>query len=299
MKDLFGTLIEKLNDILYEVLGLLLPTLVLCIVLMEPLFYMKDFLWESIRINYYLKVLESDNLFWMILFIIAVFYVVGNVIKVLAKLYYDLGKAIFDDTFFAILDCIYEKFFNNNPKDKQNLKNGEENDLNGEEQNQDDSSKLGKKPFFSIIFVLYKWLRNILVFKTERYGGDFEELYTELAGKVSITLENEKDKEEKWFLFYKMATTLIKQNNINTLYYKFLAKYNSFRSIEFAFFCGIIYNIFFRHFDIDLQRYFIVLGVNVVCLISFHEKFKRYWKLCGNEAIAGMDYYYRYMEGKK
>lgn len=299
MKDLFGTLIEKLNDILYEVLGLLLPTLVLCMVLIEPLFYMKDFSWKSIRINDYLKVLKGDNLFVLILFIIAFFYVVGNVIKVLAKLYYDLGKAIFDDTLLAILDCIYEKFFNNNPKDKQNLKNGEENDLNGGEQNQDNFSKLWKKPFFSIIGVLYKWLRNILVFKTERYGSGFEELYTELAGKVSITLENEKDKEEKWFLFYKKATTLIKQNNINTLYYKFLAKYNSFRSIEFAFFCGIIYNIFFRHFDIDLQRYFIVLGVNVVCLISFHEKFKRYWKLCGNEAIAGMDYFYRYMEGKK
>lgn len=299
MKDFFSTLIEKLSDILYEVLGLLLPTLILCMVLMEPLFYMKDSLWESIRINDCLKVVESDNLFWLILFIIAVFYVVGNVIKVLAKLYYDLGKAIFDDTFLAILDCIYEKFYKNGPKDKQDLESREENDPNGGEQNQDDSSKLGKKPFFSIICVLYEWLRKTLVFKADNYGRDFKKLYTDLAERISIKFKNEKDKEEKWFLFYKKATIIINQNNINTLYYKFLSKYNSFRSIEFAFFCGIIYNIFFRYFDIDLQRYFIVLGVNVVCLVSFHEKFKRYWKLCGNEVIVGLDYYYRYMEGEK
>lgn len=303
---------EKLSDILFEVLGLMLPTLILCLIIVEPLLYANVFLDKSILKNDFSKVLEGDIQFWTILFIVAVFYVMGNVIKVLSKFYYKLGEAVIDDTFFAILGylyrmilypilcliydkilcpiyrktlgmicskilCpIYKKLFEKYVKKER--------------------KKVQKKPVFTIIYVLYKWLRDTLVYKTDNYGRNFDGLYTNLAERVSITFENEEDKEKKWYLFYKKATTVINQNNINTLFYKFLSKYNSFRSIECVFFCGIIYNFFFWGSDIDFQRYFIVLGVNVVCVISFHEKFKRYWMLCGNEAIVGLDYYYRIIE---
>lgn len=337
MKDFFGTLIEKLNDILYEVIGLLLPTLILCMVLVEPLFYMRNFSWKNIKTNDFWGLLEGNVLFLLILFIIAIFYVVGNVIKVVSKLYYKLGEAVVDDTLWVIISWIYSKIlypilwfiyykilhpifypiyyrillpvynktllpiynevYEKNKESKHNPNDIQKLEKESRE-NSDDSYKLGEKLIVVTIYVLVKWLWDTLAFKTDSYGKDFEDLYINLAGKNSITFSDEKDKEKKFFLFYKIATTILNQNNINTLYYKFLSKYNSFRSIEFVFFCGIIYNMLFCHSCIDFERYFIVLGVNVVCLIGFHEKFKRYWKLCGNEVILGLDYYYKNMEGK-
>jgi len=36
------------------------------------------------------------------------------------------------------------------------------------------------------------------------------------------------------------------------------------------------YIIFFQYMNINRRIYFIVLGINIVCLMSFHEKYKRY-----------------------
>ncbi len=287
MDNFFRVLIDKVEDTLYEILGLLFPSLTLCVVLVEPVFYTQSFSLRSIPQNDCIEVLKFLNTFlnefWSIVFIFFVFYVVGNVIKVAAKIYYKFGETLFDDTLFVIIASVFN-FIKKKDKDKETKWN-----------------KFKEKPVVVLVMVLYSWIKKTLSFSTENYDKNFEGIYTNLAINELNIFDFEQEKIDKWFLFYKEATTIIKQKKIDTLCYKFLAKYNSFRSLEFVFAVGIIYNILilFSQMAINKCIYSIVLGVNIVCLVCFHEKFKRYWKLCGNEAIVGLDYIYRHEKGSK
>lgn len=285
MENILSSLIDKVDDLLYEVIGLLIPSLILCIILFEPVFYVKNFSLENIP----LKVnIES---FWMIIFIIVIFYVIGNVIKVVSKIYYNLWKAVFDDTIFPLIFYMF------------NHKFSEEDNLQVESDcEQKPEKKLKDEPAFTIFNVFYEWIMKTLSFSVESYDKKFERIYIDLAMKKLKIFSEEKEKNKNWYLFYKKAITILDQNNIKTLYYKHLSKYNSFRSLECVFFCGIIYNIFWRCTDgiiINYQIYNIILGINIVCVVSFHEKYKRYWKLCGNEVIFGLDYFYNNEKGSK
>lgn len=294
MRDFFSILLDKVNDFLFETIGLLLPSLILCMILFEPMFYIKDFPIQNIL----RKDIHIDS-GWIILFLIASFYVIGNVIKVVSKIYYDLGKAIFDDTIFAL---IYYMFNRRLPGKEENPQK----ELECQEELQENSNfkkesgrKLKDIPLFTIFNVLYEWMKKTLSFSVKNYDKTFEHIYIDLAVD-KLKLFTKKEKDEKWFLFYKKATTILNQKNVDTLYYKDLSKYNSFRSLECVFFCAIIYNIFWiYHININYQIYYFILGFNIVCLISFHEKYKRYWKLCGNEVIIGLDYFYNYKKGNK
>ncbi len=279
MDNFFNVLIDKVEDVLFEILGLLLPSIILCVVLVEPVFYMQSFPLRSISKDDFTKLLEILNEFWPIVLIFFIFYVVGNVIKVAAKLYYDLGKALFDDTLFAIIAFVIRKVKNIQTK----------------------WNELKEKPVVVLVKVLFSWIKKTLSFSTENYDKNFEELYIDLAMHKLNIFDCQQEKSAKWFLFYKEATTIFKQKKIDTLCYKFLAKYNSFRSLEFVFAVGIIYNILilFSQMAINKCIYSIVLGVNIVCLVCFHEKFKRYWKLCGNEVIVGLDYFYKHEKGRE
>lgn len=235
MDNFFSSMLDKVNDVLFEVLGLLLPSLLLCIVLAEPLFYLQTVSWKVIPMNYITELLKGMNQFWLTVFVIAVFYISGNVIKVVSKLYYALGKAIFDNTIFKLIKWIVEKIKKQKHKKTKKIKDTENSS----------KKKLRDRPFFAIINVVYIWIKNTLSFTTVSYGNNFDKTYVYLAKEKLKIFDDEKDKNKNWYLFYKEATTILNQHNISTLYYKHLSKYNSFRSLECVFFCGIIYNMFF------------------------------------------------------
>lgn len=281
MDNFLSAIVNKLNDALFETLGLLLPSLVLCIILTEPLLYTRVIFFKNNQLSTIIEQIGDINQFWIVLFIIAIFYVIGNVIKVISKLYYDLGKSIFDNTIFKIIGCMPIKWIRKKIKEKY------------------PKVEFKNCPVFTIINEIYIWVKKTLSFATVNYGNKFEEIYVYLAKEKLKIFDDEKDKHKNWYLFYKEATTILNQYNINTLYYKHLSKYNSFRSLECVFFFGILYNICFYNKSINHLLYFIVLGVNIVCLVSFHEKFKRYWMMCGNEVIAGLDYFYKNKKGNK
>lgn len=304
MDNFFSVLVDKVEDALFEILGLLLPSLTLCVVLVEPIFYTQSFPLRSIPKDEFTELLEILNEFWPIVFIFFVFYVVGNAIKVAAKLYYDLGKALFDNTLFVFIVYIFDFIIGGaekiqakwNKQNEQNKKNKQ-----NEQNEQNEQNKLKEMPVVVIVNELFTWIKKTLSFSTVNYDKIFEDTYIDLAMHELYIFDREQEKSDKWFLFYKEATTIFKQKKIDTLCYKFLAKYNSFRSLEFVFAVGIIYNILilFTQMAIDKYIFFIVLGVNIVCWVSFHEKYKRYWKLCGDEAIVGLDYFYRFEKGSK
>ena len=100
-------------------------------------------------------------------------------------------------------------------------------------------------PFLLLLMSIYIWVKKTLSFATVNYGSDFDKIYVYLAKEKLKIFDDEKDNYKNWYLFYKAATTILIQYNINTLYYKHLSKYNSFSLIECVFFFGILYNIFF------------------------------------------------------
>jgi|GEM_PF-6340419 len=219
MDRFLSSLMDKINDLLFEVLGLLLPSLILCIILFEPVFYINNF---SIKNNLLKDVgiesLELVEPFWIFLFLIAFFYVIGNVIKVVSKIYYDFGKAIFDNTILAFIFYLFHgKFFGG--KKNSHKQSGREVDIpkepNGIEKWWEKSKD---KPGFTILNVFCEWIKKTLSFSVENYGKDFEYMYINLAVD-KLGLFNKEEKDKKWFLFYKKAVTILEQENVDTLYY--------------------------------------------------------------------------------
>jgi hypothetical protein len=160
--------------------------------------------------------------------------------------------------------------------------------------------------FISVVYTFYKWLKNTLSYKTVNYASYLESIYNDLAvNKIKTDIKgNDNDKkiidpEDRWKCFYKEATKLLNNSNIHNFYYRFLSKYNSFRSITFVFAFSILYNIIISSlFNTESGIYSLIIFINVICLSSFHEKYKRYWELCGNEVITGLDIYYKLDENK-
>ena len=72
MDNFLCALIDKVNDALFEILGLMLPSLTLCVVLMEPVLYLKPFWGQSISPNDFLQTLTNINQFGLTIFIIVI-----------------------------------------------------------------------------------------------------------------------------------------------------------------------------------------------------------------------------------
>ena len=131
---------------------------------------------------------------------------------------------------------------------------------------------------------------------SERY---YEQVLETLAKDYDIDLREEKSEKKLHYAIYKLAGIFRDNENVKTLSSTFLAKYNFYRSMSFIFFINIIFTLclIFKYRVFDYKTA-ILLVILVLFSYSFHEKYKRYWTLSGNEALMGV-YYYLCMKGKE
>ena len=276
-------LLDQLQNFLFDLLGLVLPGFIFIFVLATP-FLLVSIPSNVVCINSNDFVLLIRNLSTWIqdqsilestLAIFIVSFILGHSVKVFSKLMYDLLKAIFDDTINKWCNWVIIKI--------------------GITKERFDSKK--EKGLYPIIFVVIKYVSMIFTFNPQDYFKDNEPLTEESVKNFNEYYEAKF--ENKWRSVYKLSKIISAQENIKSLSYTYLAKYNFYRSISLIALFNILYDLFLlSKIGEGLQQYtFFVALLNFILWFTFHEKYKRYWMLCGDENLVS--FYYFTLKKKK
>ncbi|WP_099190642.1 hypothetical protein [Tepidibacter mesophilus] len=279
-------MLHRLDEFLFDIMGIFVPGLItIAIFIVYPFSILPI---EQVnptfkKLLFYIKELNSMKfdplLIFLVLFIIC--YILGHVIKVASNMYYQLGKSIVDNTIIDGLDAILE-----NIKKYRTLKTS----YNETPKNSNEKRIYMRK--WSIVRFFVDNLLKIITFDAPSYDYKFENMYkdTKIRLKeeygISYFFEN-----REWYPFYKSGKIVSERLNIKTNTRQFLAKYNFYRSVSFIFICHTFYMILIGNKlapNLMIAKYSsIIIGLDIILWITFHIKYKRYWTMCGNEAILG------------
>lgn len=292
MKDF----VERIEDFIFDFLGLILPGFIFILLLSTPLLLFNFNLVSSCQIEkskiltilsnlikYSDSVIHYQNTIFVFI-IILLSYVIGHLIKVLSIIQYEIFITIFDkllnrmiiSSFFWIKSKLVKLVL---------LIFGNENVIVGFLQF---IYKEVRKPVKS-------FLSKIFIFKPSNYLKE-----NGIMVKESIIIINEKFQTtfpNEWYSLYKFSSVLHHQENIKSLTSIFLAKYNFYRSMAFVFFVIFFYFLmFFNAIATSLiPGIFHIKGLILLTIVlmwfTFHYKFKRYWTLCGNESLVSLYYF--------
>lgn len=265
---------EKLSEFIFDIMGLLLPGLLLCIYLMTlPLCMIKYSEAEQDLPKVYnllLQINELDIPPYVIIFVsIFIFYLVGHAVKVFSKYFYDICPFILDH--FLLIPIIKLKSY-----------------LNNKEINKECINYLRKLACKILGIVL-----DLVTFNVESYAGSFEQMKelsrTKLHKEYNMSFFKENN---LWYPFYKSALKIASDKRVKTHANYFLAKYNFYRSVAFVFLIHILIVILLTNNAnegtiIANYSYYIIL-FDLLFWATFHTKYKRYWCACGTEAIIGL-----------
>lgn len=299
-------MIERFEQFLFDIVGLFIPGF---------LFLLLPFLVIAIAYDintiinllslYNLNVLISNykfiNSYNITIFLILLFsYLFGHIIKVFSIIFYDFFKTIFDENINKIISILVKRFKKNIFRKDITYK----------------FKKLCLKNwYFKIILFIYLIFLSIpcgiiksfyslcktifiqlFIFKTADYEASIipyrKKLINYLQEKNYIPELSKKYNFN--YSIYKLSSILQCNKNIKTLINAFLAKYNFYRSISFICFMNILLIIYLLNFKNVLHKSLtsLILMLLIIAYYTFHCKYKRYWRLSGNEAIMGLYYYF-------
>lgn len=316
-------MIEKLEQFLFDILGLVIPgfiaifILFLLPILILDLNKISNFANDFFYLNLYIKNIISfynSNKYIVVTLIILICYILGHVIKVMSKYPYALLNVIFDEGIFKILNNILEYIILEY--------------IIKVIQKKTSSSKNKPNPLLYLLQPSYRkswkikikkqklhiWYIDILNFLISLYYSFFKKVFNDIFSfnapnyysanenikkNVLDKLKNkyEVDFPDNWYSIYKISNVILSQENIYSLSFKFLAKYNFYRSLSFIFLANYIYiltlyNIFNEYIsNLGKNIFSLLIIVNSLLWITFHEKFKRDWTLCGNESLMNLFYF--------
>lgn len=271
-------ILEKIEDFLFDFLGLTIPGILFNFFLLFPIYLIEQSKISSQREAYFLIYLNelaerisfainkySDTALLVVFILFS--YIIGHTIKVFSKLQYDFFESIFDN---FLIGPLFGKI--SSWKITERLKK------------------------IAVLNFLGKLFEKLFYFEPKKYNENIK----------NYVFKKIKDKDsnfsDDWHEVYKYSRILIAQENIKSLSYNFLSKYNFYRSLSFLFLINLVYELYIFH-DYSLLFYEglintkpLIISANLILWFTFHEKYKRYWKLCGEEAV--MDAYYYLLKNK-
>ncbi|OVE68227.1 hypothetical protein CCS79_09940 [Clostridium diolis] len=295
---------DKIEDFLFDLLGLVAPGLIAIIFICFPIIvldlnkinldiYKNERSLLYISIEYIIRNLKFEYLtsMYAIFIVLLISYVLGHIVKVFSKYQYQLCSEIFDKGFNKFFENIIYNFKKIekmpfkllNPNFIKELRKREEWYIN----------------LFSIIIgvivFISKLLKDVFYFSAPSYYSDNEKIKENVIKKINLKYKI--NFPETWYSIYKISNIIMQQEKLKTLSSRFLAKYNFYRSMAFLFFMNLIYVLFFftKYSDTISQLghslYGIIVVSDILFWITFHEKFKRYWTICGNESLMSLFYF--------
>lgn len=290
-----GDFISKIENFLFDILGLILPGFIFLGILIIPLglvdinaIKIKD-LNNSYILSELSTISDLFESYWneksnlIIILIVILAYLLGHFIKVFSIIKYEILVAVFDKTLNKLVEYIYTKI-----KSVLNL-------VYSYFSNQ----SLVNTKIYLLLKELFKPIKNtikkVFTFKSEDYFDDNAILRTECIAIINRRLNT--NYPDKWYSLYKFSTVITNQEDIKSLASFFLTKYNLYRSLAFIF----LFATFYFHFFFSASANYTAPEINKVnSLISFtsfllwftfHYKYKRYWTLCGNETLVSLYYF--------
>lgn len=226
----------------------------------------------------------KEDVFYFLLGFLIVSYLLGHIAKVFSKYFYDFGKVFFDEGLnkiakYGLIQC--------------------NNKLSGTVNFERWPSWLNKlREWFMNKFLkqILKVLNEIFIFGPDSYARGNKDI----ESKVVQYLNNkcQMNFPSNWYSIYKFSKVMMDQENIKSLSQRFLAKYNFYRSLSLIFFVNhlmILYLLKYKYHILNegvLQYYHILIIFSLASWLTFHEKYKRYWTLCGNEALMSLFYFF-------
>lgn len=136
---------------------------------------------------------------------------------------------------------------------------------------------------------------DIFKFKPLDYEPDNENMCKEVSNQIHSKYEF---LPPDWYSIYKLSAVIIREENIKSLSPTYLAKYNFYRSLAFLFLLNTIYIYILYNkasyfiSPLGWQLVYPICFTNMVFWLTFHEKYKRYWKLCGNDSLVSLFYFF-------
>lgn len=275
--------LSKLENFLFDILGLILPGAIFLMILLSPMLFLdmgkiteqiadKSVLLSALTtVSGFLKnyCIAYPRTALMIALVSA--YLVGHTVKVFSIIIYDILPAIFDKFINKGVSFAYTKakrfFFRRGVPDW--LK-----DL--------------FSPFKKIIL-------DIFTFEPVSYMERDIAFRQNAVGKLNARLAMQVPDNQKTAA--KLSAVITNQEGIRSLGTFFLAKYNLYRSLALIFLFTTVYYLFFFRvagcvISARPQTFSgIILAAPAILWFTFHSKYKRYWMLYGDERIMTLFYF--------
>ncbi|MCW7479453.1 hypothetical protein ND856_19290, partial [Leptospira bandrabouensis] len=266
-------ILNKLEDFLFDWLGLSVPGIVgfsltlFPFLLIDPqkIIDSKSYASELIFINNSFEIFIKLSIYsktTLAIFFMIFSYILGNIIKVTSGLSYSIISDILDERLLKAGNRIINFLKTCNFIRKI---------LN----------------FINNIFpikVITKEIVNIFRFKSPKYS-----LSNKYLDFMKKKIQVDKSEELDWYDVYKYCLYEANYKKIRSFSGIFLAKYNFFKCLAFLCLLSSIYYYYF--FQLYGKFVYDVVNVNYLFIFLFitfyslHTKYKKYYTLCGNEAI--------------
>ena len=302
---------DKVEKFLFDIFGLIIPGLVCLLLLVTMPFVFVDLsAAKLLPLKSLTDHIFSKNLsaYYIILYgVIFVFisYLIGHAIKVLSKYQYRLFSIIFDDGINVCVAKLSDRigkrisvvpilkqlcsFFRKFLKDifcfkrlyEKSVQNAGTLILTFMLNGWNPDSYVGGNPFHTTS-------------KTSSYPAGSEDIRLEVLKRLKAKYKI--DIPDNWYAIYKFCKIVEEQERLKSLSYSFLAKYIAYRSLAFVFLLVFLYMIFFISCSdmissMGQELLFPVLGVILLFWLTFHERYKYYYPLCGNETLMALYYF--------
>jgi hypothetical protein len=259
---------QKINEFIFDLFSLFVPGIIAVSVIGYAIYDYENMDLSSIYQSGILD--EYILLVFLVIFIIS--YIAGSVVKVFSKFYYNIAVIIFDQFIIVILQYTIKKLYTVS------------------------RVELLVKRKTPVVYTVASLLRTILsqlksmfTFSVSNYSTDLEPIYK----KVSASVKSKFDLDEvNWHMIYKYSNIASIRNDSYSITYKFLSKYNFYRSIAFVMFILALLPLI-ADYTLGIYYYMVV----IVSVLAANVKYKNYWTRCGNEAL--MELYYELFDSEE
>ena len=277
--------LSKLENFLFDILGLILPGAIFLLILLSPILFLDmnkvtGTLADTSVILSALKTISGVlNSYWgnhprsVLTIAVILAYLTGHTVKVFSIIIYDFLAAIFDDGLnkpvIKIFNRVKNRLFPPKAPPPKMLK-----DL--------------FRPFRTV-------MENIFTFRPLDNNKKEDVLkkscLDQLDTRLFITYPSDNHS------LGKISAVITNQESLRSLGTFFLAKYNLYRSLALIFLFTILYYFYFfkvagTYIAPALHEISsIILLSPVILWFTFHVKYKRYWRLYGEERLMSLFYF--------
>jgi hypothetical protein len=278
--------LSKLENFVFDILGLILPGSIFLLTLMSPLLFVdlseipNEIIDDSLMLSVLTTILKMLSTYWAaypksaLIIALILAYLAGHVVKVFSIIKYDFLTALFDRRLNKLSEEIFNKIKNWIPLQ---------------------SRQSSTYAWFKEIFRPFKlFIQAIFVFKAPYRFKDDAFFMENCAYRLNSRLSTTYAYEEK--SISKISSIIATQEQFRNIGTFFLAKYNLYRSLALIFLFTTFYYIsFFRAESTYIkpslhQISSIIFAAPVILWFTFHVKYKRYWTLYGQERIMSLFY---------